>query len=96
MRRIVVLSVLAVVFAIGAAFSYHNPQAVDLNYLAGTLQAPLGAVLTAAIAVTVAVLVLVYAVLSVPRRAELARLRRRLDKAETELSRLRSLPLKDG
>lgn len=96
MRRIVVLLVLLAAFCFGAAFSFHNPQPVEFNYLAGQIQAELGALLIGAVALTVVFMVAIYAVLMLPRRAELARLRRRLSKAEDELGRLRKLPLKDG
>ncbi len=96
MRRIVILILLIATFCLGAAFSYHNPQIVELNYLAGNFSPPLGALLMAVVAGTVGLMVLIYAVLGVPRRAELARLRRRLEKAESELVNLRNLPLQDG
>ncbi len=96
MRRIVVLLLLIVMFLMGGAFSYHNPQAVDLNFLFGQAQFPLGALLMGAVAGAVALMVLIYWALTLPRRAELLRLRRRLQKAESELASLRNLPLKDG
>ncbi len=96
MRRIVVLLLVIATFCAGAAFSYHNPQSVSLNYLAGQADIALGALVMAAIATTVALMVLVFWLISLPRKAELLRLRRRLDKAENELHNLRQLPLKDG
>ena len=96
MRKIVVLLLVVATFCLGAAFSYHNPQSVTLNYLAGQAELSLGALVMAAIAATVAVMALVFWLISLPRRAETLRLRRRLDKAESELNNLRQLPLKDG
>lgn len=96
MRRIVVLLLVIATFCLGAAFSYHNPQAVTLNYLAGQTEIALGALVMATVAFSVAVMVLMFWLISLPRRAETLRLRRRLEKAENELHNLRQLPLKDG
>lgn len=96
MRRLLVLILLLLTFSLGLAFSYHNPQAVTLNYLAGSLDAPLGVLLIATMALSIALMIAIYWVLSLPRRAEVRRLKRRIDKAESELDGLRSLPLKDG
>jgi uncharacterized membrane protein YciS (DUF1049 family) len=96
MQQIIVLFLVVLTFCLGAAFSFHNPQAVQLNYLIGQAEFALGALLMSVIAATVAFMVLIYWILGLPRKAELARLRRQLQKAESELANLRKLPLKDG
>ncbi len=96
MQRILILLVLIVMFCIGAAFSYHNPQAVQLNYLIGETELPLGALLMACVAITISLMVLLAWLISLPGRAERLRLRRRVDRAEKELDKLRQLPLQDG
>ncbi len=96
MKRLIILALLLLSFCLGAAISYHNPQAVELNYLAGTLEQPLGVLLVLVAALCVAIMVLIFWALTLPQRAERARLRRRLDKAESELASLRTLPLQDG
>lgn len=96
MQKIIVLLILVVTFCVGAAFSYHNPNAVTLNYLAGSMQLPLGALLMGTVALTVCLMVLLGWILSLPGRADRLRLRRRVDRAEKELDKLRNLPLQDG
>lgn len=96
MQKLIVLLIVVATFLVGAAFSYFNPDPVALNYLAGTLQLPLGALLMAVVALTVCLMVLLGWVLSLPGRAERLRLRRRVERAEKELDKLRNLPLQDG
>ena len=96
MQKVVVLIVLIAMFCVGAAFSYHNPQSVALNYLIGEAKVPVGALLMTVIAASVSLMVLLAWLLALPGRAERLRLRRRLERAEKELDKLRQLPLKDG
>ncbi len=96
MQRLIILALLLLSFCLGAAISYHNPQVVELNYLTGKLEQPLGVLLVLVAAVTVGIMVLIYWSLTLPQRAERARMRRRLEKAESELANLRTLPLQDG
>lgn len=93
MRKILVLVLAVLMFCVGAAFSYHNPQVVEINFLAGHLQLPLGALLMTVVASTALLVTILAWVLGLPRRAELMRLKRRLERTEKELDRLRSLPL---
>lgn len=95
MTRLIVLVLVILAFALGLAFSFHNPQQVTLNYLLGSVDIALGVLLIATLAVSVTVMLMLGALLSLPRRATIARLKRRIDKAESELANLRQLPLKD-
>ncbi|MGJ8670060.1 MAG: lipopolysaccharide assembly protein LapA domain-containing protein [Oceanococcus sp.] len=96
MQKIIVLIVLIAMFCMGAAFSYHNPQPVTLNYLIGQADVPVGALLMSVTAAVISLMVLMAWLLALPGRAERLRLRRRLERAEKELDKLRQLPLKDG
>ena len=96
MQKIIVIVLALATFVVGAAVSYHNPQVVSLDYLLGTAALPLGTLVVGIMAVTILVMALLYWLGTLPRRAELARLRRRLNRAEDELASLRKLPLKDG
>ena len=94
MKRILWLAVMTAVFALGAVVAYYNTTPVVLDYLGGTSQRPLILWLLLSFVLGFGVSWLGFAIRSLKIRIELRNLQRRLDRAETELKTLRSLPLK--
>lgn len=93
--RAFIVALVVVALLLGAAIGFFNAQTVSFNYLAGSLDLPLIALLVGELIVVAIVgLVLFYGRVFGLRR-EIRGLRRQLDAAETELKSLRSLPLKD-
>ncbi len=93
MKRLILFLLLIAFFCVGALFSYFNPVAVRVDYLFGEIELPLGLILVAVFGGTLLLAVLVFSLWSLAQRAELRRLRRKLDLAEAELANLRNLPL---
>ena len=93
MKRLIVLLLSAAVFCLGAAFSYFNREAVRVDYLLGEVELTLGLVLVAVFGGTVLLSLCIFWLWSIAQRAELRRLRRKLERNEAELSNLRNLPL---
>lgn len=96
MRKLAIIALTLLTFCLGAVFSYHNPEPVTLNYLAGSIDKPLGWILIAVLGFSWLLMAAIYALMSLPRRAEILNLKRKLSKAESELRSLRQIPLKDG
>lgn len=95
MTRILLALLLLVVLTLGAALSYFNWDPVPFNYLAGETQVPLVALLIGMFAGGVLAALLLCAGRILALRAEILRLRRQLNGANSELKNLRNLPLKD-
>jgi len=85
---------LALTFALGAVLAYHNSAPTPLDYLAGRTQGPLAVWLLLAFALGVGTASLMALIRGLRIRSELRSLRRQLQRTETELKTLRSLPLK--
>lgn len=96
MLRILILLLLALVFAAGIVIGYFNSQLVVFNYLFGTFELPLIALIVCEFILTVLLTLLVVAMRILALKAEALRLRRQLNAAEGELRTLRNLPLKDA
>ncbi|NGY06194.1 LapA family protein [Solimonas terrae] len=93
MTRLVVLVVLLVILAFGASVGYFNAQPVIFNYLFGTAEFPLIAVLIAAFSIGIVLTIAAVSSRLFSMRLELGRLRKQLREAEGELRTLRNLPV---
>jgi len=95
MIRILVIAAILFVLALGVAIGFFNGQPVVFNYLAGSVQMSL----IALVMVEFFLVALVTALLCWARifglKGELRRIRRQLKDAQSELQSLRNLPLKD-
>ncbi|MFT4046090.1 MAG: LapA family protein [Solimonas sp.] len=96
MTRLAVLIVLLVILVIGASIGYFNAQPVQFNYLFGTSEFPLIAVLIAAFSIGIALTIVAVSGRLFSMRLELRRLRKQLREAEGELRTLRNLPVAPG
>jgi len=93
MARIVTLIVLLVILVFGASVGYFNAQPVIFNYLFGSAEFPLIAVLIAAFSVGIVLTIAAVSGRLFTMRMELGRLRKQLREAEGELRTLRNLPV---
>ncbi|HET8882690.1 MAG TPA: LapA family protein [Solimonas sp.] len=93
MTRIVILVVLLVILVFGASVGYFNAQPVVFNYLFGTAEFPLIAVLIAAFSIGIVLTIAAVSGRLFTMRMELGRLRKQLREAEGELRTLRNLPV---
>jgi uncharacterized integral membrane protein len=93
MTRIVILVVLLVILVFGASVGYFNAQPVIFNYLFGTAEFPLIAVLIAAFSIGIVLTIAAVSGRLFTMRMELGRLRKQLREAEGELRTLRNLPV---
>lgn len=93
MMRALLLVVLILLAGAGAMVGYYNAQPVDFDYLAGTVNWPLSALLLTAFALG-ALLAVGFALLRIlGLRLALRRSVRQRQALETELRNLRNLPL---
>lgn len=93
MSRILILVLLLIILVAGASIGYFNAQAVVFNYLFGSAELPLIAVLIAAFSVGIVLTIAAVSGRLLAMRLELGRLRRQLREAEGELRTLRNLPV---
>ncbi|NKF22694.1 LapA family protein [Solimonas marina] len=93
MSKIVLLVVLLIILVLGASIGYFNAQPIHFNYLFGSAEFPLIAVLIAAFSIGILLTLLVVAGRLLTMRMELGRLRKQLREAEGELRTLRNLPV---
>lgn len=93
MSRLLVLIVLLVILVLGASVGYFNAQPVRFNYLFGSAEFPLIAVLIAAFSVGIVLTIATVSARLFGMRMELGRLRKQLREAEGELRTLRNLPV---
>tara|TARA_R110000787_G_scaffold107489_19_gene215486 strand:+ start:3486 stop:3824 length:339 start_codon:yes stop_codon:yes gene_type:complete len=92
--RILVL-ILIIGFAfLGASIGYFNAEEVEFNFLAGSVQLPLIALLVASFLCAVLLTLLICFVRMLGLRSEIRSLRKKLNSAESELRALRELPVK--
>lgn len=96
MLRILILLLLGAVFIFGIVIGYYNAQPVVFNYLFGSLQLPLIALIAAEFVCVVLLTLFVVMARILAYRADALRLRRQLRAAESELGNLRNLPVKDA
>lgn len=96
MTRLATLIVLLVILVVGASIGYFNAQPVEFDYLLGTVQFPLIAVMIGAFSIGILLAVAVVSGRIVGMRMELGRVRKQLREAEGELRTLRNLPVGTG
>ncbi|RMG28012.1 MAG: LapA family protein [Gammaproteobacteria bacterium] len=98
MARIALLFYLVALFlvaALGLAFAVYNAQTVHLDYVLGAVDLPLSVALLGALTAGVALGILACLGRILHLRHEIARLHRRHQLAEQEISNLRTLPIRD-
>ena len=95
MIRILVIAAIFLVLALGVAIGFFNAQTVSFNYLAGTLQIPLIALVMGEFFLVAAATALLCWARIFGLKGEIRRLRRQIKDAQAELQSLRNLPLKD-
>ena len=95
MIRILIIAVLLLVLALGVAIGFYNATPVRFDYLAGTLEVPLIALVLGEFVAVAALTLLLCGLRILGLRAEIRRLNRQIKDAQGELQSLRSLPLKD-
>lgn len=96
MLRTLGLLCLVVIFCLAAAIGYFNLTPVQFDYLFGRTDIRLVLLLLIVFALGVALTLLCCSIGLLGQHRELRRLRKQLNKAETELKNLRLLPLKDA
>ena len=95
LRRLVLLTLVGVVFLAGLAFFLRNAQPVDLDYFLGESILPFSVWLLTALVIGVVLGWLsVLPVILIMKRQK-ARLLRQLKVNETEINNLRAVPVKD-
>lgn len=95
MIRVLVIGTILLVLALGVAIGFFNAQPVSFNYLAGTLQVPLIALVMGEFFMVALLTALLCWARIFGLKGEIRRLRRQLKDAQAELQSLRNLPLKD-
>lgn len=95
MIRVFIIGIILLVLALGVAIGFFNAQPVVFNYLAGTLQVPLIALVMGEFFLVAALTALLCWARIFGLKGEIRRLRRQLKDAQAELQSLRNLPLKD-
>lgn len=93
MGRLVTLAVLLIILVAGASIGYFNAQLIEFNYLFGTAQFPLIAVLIGAFSTGILLAIIAVTARLFSLRMEVGRLRKQLREAEGELRTLRNLPV---
>ncbi len=93
MGRLVTLAVLLIILVAGASIGYFNAQLIEFNYLFGTAQFPLIAVLIGAFSAGILLAIVAITARLFSLRMEVGRLRKQLREAEGELRTLRNLPV---
>lgn len=96
MRRILILVFVLVVFGIALAFVLENLATIRLDYLFGTVDLPLAAVLSAAIAFGAALGAMAMLPALIGSRSRERRASRKLRDAEQEIGNLRRAPLRNA
>lgn len=94
--RILALILVALFLVLGASIGYFNAQTVSFDYLAGTLELPLIALIIAEFVLTVLLTLLICMGRMLALKAEVRRLRKRAQGVDAELKALRELPVKDA
>ena len=95
MIRILIITAIFAVLVFGVAIGFFNAQPVTFNYLAGSVQLPLIALVMGEFFLVALLTVLLCYSRILGLKGEIRRLRRQLKDAQAELQSLRNLPLKD-
>lgn len=95
MKRLFLLILFFILFALGISFAVHNAEPAQLNYYFGTMNAPLSLIVVCALAVGALLGVVTSVVLVFGQRRKVSRLQRKLTMCEQELRNLRQIPLRD-
>lgn len=95
MIRVLIITTIMLVLALGIAIGFFNAQSVTFNYLAGSLQLPLIALVMGEFFVVALLTALLCWARIFGLKGELRRIRKQLKDAQAELQSLRNLPLKD-
>jgi lipopolysaccharide assembly protein A len=93
--RILVIAALIVFLVLGASIGYFNAQEVEFDYLAGTVRMPLIALVIGEFVLAVLLTLLICLGRMLGLKAEIRRLRKQAQYAESELKSLRELPIRD-
>lgn len=96
MKRLLLLILFFILFALGISFAVHNAEPVQLNYYFGATVAPLSLIVVIALAAGALLGVITSVVLVFGQRRKVARLQRKLAMCEQELRNLRHIPLRDN
>lgn len=96
MPFVVVLALLIVLAAFAAVLAYFNATPVRLDYLAGTVEAPLIVWMLVALLLGAVLATVLGTVRRLGLQLDLRRLRRQLEQTEAELKNLRRLPTDTG
>jgi len=95
MIRVFIIGIILLALALGVAIGFFNAQPVVFNYLAGTVQVPLIALVMGEFFLVAILTALLCWARIFGLKGEIRRLRRQLKDAQAELQSLRNLPLKD-
>lgn len=95
MIRVLIITILMLVLALGIAIGFFNAQPVTFNYLAGSLQLPLIALVMGEFFLVALLTALLCWARIFGLKGEIRRVRKQLKDAQAELQSLRNLPLKD-
>lgn len=95
MIRVLVITILMLVLALGIAIGFFNAQPVTFNYLAGSVQLPLIALVMGEFFLVAVLTALLCWARIFGLKGEIRRVRKQLKDAQAELQSLRNLPLKD-
>jgi lipopolysaccharide assembly protein A len=95
MIRVLIITILMLVLALGIAIGFFNAQPVTFNYLAGSLQLPLIALVMGEFFLVALLTALLCWARIFGLKGEIRRIRKQLKDAQAELQSLRNLPLKD-
>lgn len=95
MLRILVIFALILFLVLGASIGYFNAQEVQFDYLAGTVTLPLIALVIGEFVLAVLLTLLICLGRMLGLKAEIRRLRKRLQGTEAELKSLRDLPIRE-
>ncbi len=95
MIRVLIIGVVLAVLVLGVAIGFFNAQPVTFNYLAGSVQLPLIALVMGEFFLVGLLTALLCSSRILGLKGEIRRLRRQLKDAQAELQSLRNLPLKD-
>ncbi|MGD8709535.1 MAG: LapA family protein [Ectothiorhodospiraceae bacterium] len=96
MRRLIAFIAALAIVALGLSFAMLNADSVALNYYLGTATMPLSLWLVVALLLGAILGAVSTSGLLIRQRRELARLRRRVDVAQKELTELRKMPIRNA
>lgn len=96
MLRILRMALVLVALLVGMMFALFNAGQVTVDFLFGSLEIPLVALLIINLLLGLAVGMLIYLPRQLALRLELDRTRKKLAAAETEIRNLRNLPIQDA